>query len=271
MNRVFAIYTDSNDQLSNAKTLISTLRTYGITDTIIVFSTYVIDNEVDGNNYVVFDESLKNDAARRNFIVSWLKTNGYNDFAHVIHATIKFNHSPESFIRTIERTMRILDYPTWFSTVTDKCNYVITKYNPRMKIVMDKPEFAKLDLPSICFTSHANVEYCIFDLACASDSDLRFDERFSIPMFFIIEYFARRRQSNPDSLCLMNQYMTIDSEAGLFVNVTSNSMLTPDVERQLMPIEDNLFKSLNINYQPDNNLDMVLERLYDKICSKLEK
>jgi hypothetical protein len=36
----------------------------------------------------------------------------------------------------------------------------------------------------------------------------------------------------------------------------------------LMQKEDAIFKSLNINYNPDNSIDLVLDSLYSKLITK---
>ena len=39
--------------------------------------------------------------------------------------------------------------------------------------------------------------------------------------------------------------------------------------QKVMKDEDTTFKSLNVNYAPDNNIDNVLEILYKKLESKI--
>jgi hypothetical protein len=36
-----------------------------------------------------------------------------------------------------------------------------------------------------------------------------------------------------------------------------------------MQKEDAMFKSLNINYNPDNSIDLVLDSLYSKLMTKI--
>ena len=38
-----------------------------------------------------------------------------------------------------------------------------------------------------------------------------------------------------------------------------------------MRSEDALFKSMGINYSPDNNIDNLLEKVYMKLKSKIKK
>ena len=48
------------------------------------------------------------------------------------------------------------------------------------------------------------------------------------------------------------------------VNESDKEIESPEAMKQ----EDDLFKSLKVNYAPDNNIDLVLERTYKKLQSK---
>ena len=39
--------------------------------------------------------------------------------------------------------------------------------------------------------------------------------------------------------------------------------------QKVMKDEDAIFKSLNVNYAPDNNIDKILEMTYEKLKSKV--
>ena len=95
-----------------------------------------------------------------------------------------------------------------------------------------------------------------------------FDERFTVGMFFIIEFLARRRiNRRPDQLYYMNQYLSIGDELGAYD--MSKNTFKPDTDQDTMNRENELFKSLNINYAPDNNIDIVLDALYNKLKAKM--
>ena len=100
--------------------------------------------------------------------------------------------------------MNVLDLNNWCGTVTDGCNYIYSKYNPRLSISIDKPEYQKLNIDKVIFCSHSNVQWLVYDLERADDNELFFNESFTVDMFWIIEYLARRRNTHPNSLYFMN-------------------------------------------------------------------
>ena len=107
----------------------------------------------------------------------------------------------------VEHTMDVLDYSIYFSTVTDGCNYVYKKFNPRLTITMDDDATkSKLHLPStISFTSHSNTCWTIYDFNKMPSGPQHYEEKFSIAMYYIIEYLARRRATKKDGqLYFMN-------------------------------------------------------------------
>ncbi len=62
--------------------------------------------------------------------------------------------------------------------------------------------------------------------------------------------------------------MTVGSEYKTFRTL-------PDAKKEkndpkVMQEEDAVFKSMNLNYAPDNAIDPILETLWDKISSKAE-
>lgn len=99
----------------------------------------------------------------------------------------------------------MLDYSIYFSTATDPCNYVFSKFCPRLVVHIDEPSIQNsLKLPDVLsFTSHSNTAWTIYDYSATSEMQ-KYDERFSIAMFMIIEYLARRKHSNNKSLYFMN-------------------------------------------------------------------
>ena len=57
----------------------------------------------------------------------------------------------------------------------------------------------------------------------------------------------------------MNQYLTVPAEKGVFKHEPIESVKDKvgDIKQ-----EDAVFKQLNINYDPDNNIDNILETFY---------
>ena len=65
----------------------------------------------------------------------------------------------------------------------------------------------------------------------------------------------------------MNQYLTVGSETGTFRNFKSDALDRP-LDPAIMKKEDDIFKAMNIDFAPDNNVDQVLEKLWEKIIQK---
>lgn len=216
-------------------------------------------------------ETIPSEADTEPKIRNWINSrySGYDGFLHVLTDTVEITKDPSAFVGDLENMMTALDYPVWFNTVCDGCNYVYSKYNPRMRIQCDRPECARLGLTGeLDFTSHANTQWiCYAAPALASPDATAFDERFTVPMFFIIEFLARRRNTKPaGSLFFMNQYLTVGSERGTFRNLPSAANVPPSPDA--MKAEDAAFKAMNVDFKPDNNIDVVLETLWEKILSK---
>ena len=204
----------------------------------------------------------------KNFVLEHYKKAGFDGWLHVLEDTIEVLKDPSQFMNDIENCMTLLDINSYLGTVTDVCNRVYAKYNPRLRIVLDKPEYSKFDTKEILFCSHSNTQWMTFNIGKADENELHFDDRFEIAMFWIIEYLARRRNSHPGSMYFMNQYITIPSELGVYQNKVINSSDKADSPEQ-MKKEDAMFKEMQINYSPDNNIDIVLEKLYEKLNSKI--
>lgn len=174
---------------------------------------------------------------------------------------------PSAFLEELECAMNVLDYSVWFSTVCDNCNYVYSKYISRMTVNVDMPNLQLALGSKILFTSHCNTQWIAYDFSRASDDLLKLDEDFSVPMYYIIEYLARRRNTKPEnSLYFMNWYMTTSSELGVFKSLADSNKTYPE---DIMRAEDAKFKSKNINCTSESNLDDILETLYMKLSKKL--
>lgn len=106
-----------------------------------------------------------------------------------------------------------------------------------------------------------------FNFGALGDSVPLLDERFTIGMFFIIEFLARRRATRKEGqLYYMNQYLSISDEVGAYDCIDCGAK---DIDQETMQKENELFKSLGINYASDNNIDIVLDALYNKLKTKM--
>lgn len=63
----------------------------------------------------------------------------------------------------------------------------------------------------------------------------------------------------------MNQYLSISDEVGAYDIAQLNANATDD---KTMQDENEIFKSLNIDYAPDNNIDIVLDAMFNKLKEK---
>ena len=113
-----------------------------------------------------------------------------------------------------------------------------------------------------------NQARAIFEETKADDNEMYFDEQYSVAMFYIIEFLARRKATHPDSLYYMNQYLTVESEKGVFANKTLNQS-DKQISQDILEKENKIFRSSNINTVPDNNIDQVLERVYETLKKRL--
>ena len=261
-NRKIVLFCNNSDNIKGLCAAYEFVKQYDVSIAIQDRDTSIPD-ELAQLPKIEFDDQIDTEAKSRNFILKSIKNSGFNGFVHIITQSVEFIKSPDSFMNEIETMMDVMDYHTWLNTVTDPCNFVISKYNPRLKLTIDDPKYADLGIKSLILTSHSNLSYSIFNLAKADESLLSLDENFTIPMFFIIEYLARRRNSNPNSLFFMNQYMTVESEYSTFK--LYEGVPEKPTDQKVLADEDKIFKSMAVNYSPDNNIDMILERIYLKL------
>ena len=228
------------------------------------------DGEIKGNyETIVFPKEIDSIPKRKNFILGYAKSKGFDGFLHIVEDNIVLDRDPTQYIEKIEKTMDVLDYNVHFSTVTDPCNYIFKKFNPRLTIdVDDENAKTRLGLPDrISFTSHSNICWTIFDLNKRENDVPKFDEKFTIAMYVIIEYLARRRaQKKEGQLYFMNQYLSISDEIGSFHQINLNG---DSIDQQKMKEEDAMFKEMRVEFAPDNNLDVVLDTFYQKVKEKL--
>ena len=207
----------------------------------------------------------------RNWILRESKQK-FSDWLHVIDDSIEILKDPTQFMNDVEHMMETLDINNYFGTITDGCNKVYSKYNPRLKIALDADDYRSFGFgDALLFCSHSNIQWITYNLSKADDNELFFDEKFTIDMFFIIEFLARRRNSHPDQLYFMNQYATCQSEYGLYDFKKGLDREPISNVQEKMRSEDAIFKSMGINYSPDNNIDNLLEKVYMKLKSKIKK
>jgi hypothetical protein len=271
--RTIAIINDKEKNIKNVSGTISMLMSNNVADKVVVYTKFAPEQfNINSDHCACSGESIPSECDNEPKIRNWINSKYGSEcgFLHVISDGVEILKDPAHFMSDIENMMTALDYTVWFSTVTDGCNYVYQKYNPRIRVQCDRLECARLSIGGeLDFTSHSNTQWIAYDMSKTAGTDLmRFDERFTISMFFIIEFLARRRNTkNPGQLFYMNQYLTVGSEVGAFRNFKSETPDNPP-DPIIMKKEDDIFKSMNINFAPDNNVDQVLEQLWEKISQK---
>lgn len=64
----------------------------------------------------------------------------------------------------------------------------------------------------------------------------------------------------------MNQYLSVGDEVGVY---SSAELGTEQIDGAKMQEEDTIFRSMKVDYAPDNNLDIVLDAFYAKLKEKM--
>jgi hypothetical protein len=233
---------------------------------VVVFNTSstIVTNER-GPHVIDVPEEIDSPAKLKNLIIDWTEDHVKKGFLHIVESSVEILKDPAEYVTTLEKTMEVLDYRSRFSTVTDPCNYVFNRFNPRVQIDFEDDENIKeLGLPQkISFTSHANTAWTTFIVDTEVEKIQRFNENFTVMMYVIIEYFAKRKAQKTDKqLYYMNQYLSIDEELGV-IRRTANDA---SIDQKTMSNESKVFNDLGLDTTPDNNIDAILERVYNVIA-----
>lgn len=214
------------------------------------------------------------ETARRNAVLKKYESEGFTGILHVISDGVNILGDPSDFMNDLDSMMREFDYPLWLSTVTDPCNYIYGKYSPRLMLVNDMQEMRGAGVRyGLAVTSHSNTAWMAYDIAAlAKQKEIEyFDERFDIPMFYIVELLARRREHKlPGQLFYMNQYLTVTSEHGVF-KLAPDLPPSKSVTQQMMQAEDEKFKAMRVKHEPDYSMDAVIDAITEKIMAKTRK
>lgn len=215
--RNFAII-DVEGEHSLDKNIIEKINGFG---KIIVFTTVgrrdglVIPDGVDVE--IIPDDIASSEPKTRNFISRRFLDAKTDGFLHVIQNNVVINESPEQFMSDLEEMMEKFKLKSWFNCSCDPVNYVYSKFNPRFVLVVDDDECTKSYDKDVLLCSNANTVWICYDIGRCEFEDMRFEEKFRIPMFFIIEFLARRRnRKSRGEFNYMNMYPTVPSELGVF-------------------------------------------------------
>jgi hypothetical protein len=218
-------------------------------------------------NRKIPDDTFVSESKVKNFVTKdVIKTCG-NDFIHLIEDTVEIFSDPSFFISEIERLMERMKIGSWFNTVTDPMNYTFKIYNPRFSIRIDEEKLKNVYDKTLYFTSHANTSWMTWNPSVAKTEDLLFDDRFSIPMYFIVKFLADRRSRHvKGELSYMNLYPTIEEERDVFHLVTLENLI-PEPSNKVGEAELKLFGELKVDVSPTLDINVVME----DIVSTLQK
>ena len=264
-NRQLAIINFVDDRLPIVNKMIESLQKTNQFDSITVYTNKQREY-VNGVTINVVDSDWSRSKIK-NFVNYFTYSNGFRGFLHVLEDNIEILKDPTEFILDIENMMEKFDYNIWFNTVCDECNYVLDrKYSPRF-ILREVNTDTSLRAKAIVNTTHCNTKWTIFRL-CAEEfqkdqTNLFFDEKYTIPMFYILERLSRRRAHRGiHQPYFYNSYLTVDSENGVFKPALKSNQ---NFAKELFEKEDKIFRESRINITPDTNVDVVIETLYNKL------
>jgi hypothetical protein len=210
------------------------------------------------------DEIRFHGSKLRNFVSNQLLDEKIGGFVHVLDDSVQIYNPIGAFTSEIERMMSVFDLKSWFNTSCDECNYVYSKYNPRLFIAVDEPEAAKRYGKTVAWCSNANTVWICYDMDKCGFEDIRFEERFQFPMYYIIEFLARRRNTKkPGQLDYMNYYPSVPEELNVFrtVPVKEGHHFTNDEIQN----EGRIFNEMKVDNHPDTSLDVLMEDMHSAI------
>lgn len=186
-------------------------------------------------------------------------------YLHIISDTARVRKDPKPFMEALARMMSCLHLESWLNTTCDPMNYVYKKYCPRLDIRLDGEDAKLAGTSRLLFTSHANTVWSCYDLDAPEDH-VAYNEALTFPMYYIVEFLARRRKNaGRKALDFMNMYPTVPEETGL-VEVAIEE--TQNFTDQQIQENDEKFKALDLDWTATNNVDAVLETLYNIIKKK---
>lgn len=261
-SNVFAILNFRADRIISD--LISSLAKFGQV-TVFVPETEVenpsmLKYKTDFNVCIVGLDPASNRSKARNDILRHFKSQNETRFLHVLEDTTSILADPTSFISDITEMMDVLDNNVWFNTICDSCNYIFQKYVPRSNVKCDLSEYKDVYDKTIHMCSNANTQWTIYNMSNYNDEEYLLDEDFDVPMFFIVEYMARRRNLFP-SKYMMNLYPTVESEKNVFKTIKD-----PEEKANYnVKSESEIFNSKKIDHHPDSLIEPFLDRFLERL------
>jgi hypothetical protein len=109
--------------------------------------------------------------------------------------------------------------------------------------------------------------WSVFDLNNITLDKMLLNENFEVPMYYIIEYFAKRRADKDDiGFPFMNLYPTVEEEfATKWITIIKTNT---GFSQEAMNKDGKVFAELNLDTSPSLNGDDALEYVYKRLIEK---
>jgi hypothetical protein len=251
---------------NNSNILVYVRESLKNTDFVNTFNSF---NENSNVSLRFYDDDIRfKQSNLRNFVSKQLIDEKTTGFVHIIEDIVQIYNDSEIFLDKIEQMMQILNLKSWFNTSCDQCNFVYSKYNPRLYIAIDDERMKKVYDKTIAWCSNANTLWTIWNYDMCTFEDLRFEEKFQFSMYLIIEFLARRRNTKKNGeLYYMNYYPSIPEELNVFkcMDVKNGKQFTNDEINN----EGKIFKEMCIDNHADTDINVLMEDISNVLISKL--
>lgn len=279
MERTFGIINYNDSRTETALNVANKLLESGCTKEVVIFTKQplvISKNENVNNNVinVVFSNDIVNRAQAKNFALTYFFNQPDEiEWIDILEDNIQIVEEPKATLEELERTLDLLDVGIWFGTACDKCNYIYNKYCPRLTVNFKDSEYLKLGIAEkLLFTTNANTAWTMFNKRRMKLEDCLFSNDYNIPMFYIIEFIASRRNNKKKGqIWYMNIYPTIEAEHKMYKYVDGYTLDPQTYDNKKMIEENKIFQAKNISSIADSNIDLVLENIYDILDAKLKK
>lgn len=269
--RIFAIINWWKDREESVKNELIEKLHLGEKDKVLVFCNEA-NGEKEGWGPVEFvpvskEGPGKNRASIKNYVYKYVKEKYTepNTYLYMIEDSVQILKNPQEFFDSVEDLMEIFDLDVWFNTYLDICNRIFSKFQGRSNITIDKEHYGVQK--KIILTSHCNPTVSVYALDRVKYETL-FDEDFTIPMYFILEFLGRRKKDAVHPLVFLNNYITIPEEIGVF---KEENFKTDPINRDVQMAEHKRFMDMKLNMEPDNDLDKILDKFTDFLLEKYKK
>ena len=132
-------------------------------------------------------------------------------------------------------------------------------------MAVDEEECKKVFDTTLAWCSNANTFWMCFDTILAKKEDMEFCEDFPFPMYHIIEFLSRRRNTRkPGELYYMNLYPSVPEEMKVFRHLDPSDDYKP--QNAEIAAQDKLFRERNYDFHADFNVDEIFEGVKKALC-----